>query len=105
MQDTARRAKITVSADGTGLVSQAGVAALAETLRVTGIDDGLSAGLARWRAGRAVHDLGEDPHRPGHGAGARRDCLADVAVLRAQPQQIAAGLRFREDALLRAVVA
>ena len=59
MQNTARRTKITVSADGTGLVSQAGVLLLAETLRVTGIGDGLSGGLARWRAPRAVHDPGK----------------------------------------------
>jgi hypothetical protein len=33
--DTARRTKITVSADGTGLVAQAGALLLTETLRVT----------------------------------------------------------------------
>jgi hypothetical protein len=54
-----RRAKITVSADGAGLVSQAGVLVLAETLRVTGLGEGLSGALARWRAPRAVHDPGK----------------------------------------------
>ena len=57
MQNTARRPKITVSADGKGLVSQAGALLLAETLRVTGLGEGLAEGLARWRAPRAVHDL------------------------------------------------
>jgi Transposase DDE domain group 1 len=59
VQDTARLPKITVSADGQGLVSQAGALLLAETLRVTGLGVGLSAGLARWRASRAVHDPGK----------------------------------------------
>ena len=59
MQNTARLPKITVSADGQGLVSQAGALLLAETLRVTGLGACLSAGLARWRAPRAVHDPGK----------------------------------------------
>jgi hypothetical protein len=42
-----------VSADGRGLVSQAGAVLLWETMRVTGLARGLSAGLARWRAGSA----------------------------------------------------
>ena len=50
MQNTVRRAKITVSADGEGLVSQAGVLLLAEAIRVSGLRRGLSGGLARWRA-------------------------------------------------------
>ena len=49
MQNTARRPKITVSADGKGLVSQAGALLLAETLRVTGLGEALTAELARWR--------------------------------------------------------
>jgi hypothetical protein len=53
-----RRAKITVSADGHRLVSQAGTLLLAEAARITGLGQGLSAGLARWRAPRAVHDPG-----------------------------------------------
>ena len=59
VNNTARRTKITVSADGTGLVSQAGGLLLAEALRVTGLGQGLSGGLARWRAPRAVHDPGK----------------------------------------------
>ena len=48
MNSTARRAKIAVSADGRGLVSQAGTVLLAETARVTGLERGLTDGLARW---------------------------------------------------------
>jgi hypothetical protein len=32
---------------------------LCEAMRVTGLARGLSAGLARWRAPRAVHDPGK----------------------------------------------
>ncbi len=86
MQNTARRSKITVSADGQGLVSQAGALLLAETLRVTGLDAGLSAGLARWRTPRAVHDPGKILADLVVMLGLGGDCLADVAVLRDQPE-------------------
>ena len=86
MQNTASRAKITVSADGTGLVSQAGMVLLAEAARVTGLGQGLSAGLARWRAPRAVHDPGKIIADLATAVALGGDCLADVAVLRAQPQ-------------------
>jgi Transposase DDE domain group 1 len=86
VQNTARRSKITVSADGKGLVSQAGGLLLTETLRVTGLDQSLSGGLARWRASRAVHDPGKIITDLVVTLGLGGDCLADVAVLRAQPQ-------------------
>jgi Transposase DDE domain group 1 len=59
MNGTACHPKIVVSADGTGLVSQAGGLLLTWTLRATGLDAGLSAALQRWRAPRAVHDPGK----------------------------------------------
>src|SRR5215813_3800573 len=59
---------------------------LAETLRVTGIGDGLSGGLARWRAPRAVHDPGKILTDLAMALALGGDCLADVAVLRAQPE-------------------
>jgi hypothetical protein len=86
VQNTARRPKITVSADGTGLVSQAGVLLLAETLRATGLGEGLSGALARWRAPRAVHDPGKILTDLVMTLALGGDCLADVAVLRAQPE-------------------
>jgi hypothetical protein len=84
VQNTARRTKIAVSADGKGLVSQAGVLVLAEALRVTGLGEGLAGALARWRASRAVHDPGKIIADLALALGG--DCLADVAVLRAQPE-------------------
>jgi hypothetical protein len=85
VQNTARRSKITVSADGKGLVSQAGGVLLAETVRVTGLGAGLSGGLARWRAPRAVHDPGKILTDLALAVALGGDCLADVAMLRAQP--------------------
>jgi hypothetical protein len=86
VNNTVRRPKITVSADGTGLVSQAGVLLLAEAARVTGLGQGLADGLARWRAPRAVHDPGKILADLVMTLALGGDCLADVAVLRAQPQ-------------------
>ena len=86
MHTTARRTKITVSADGTGLVSQAGMLLLAEAARATGLGQGLSAALARWRAPRAVHDPGKILTDLAMALALGGDCLADVAVLRASPQ-------------------
>jgi Transposase DDE domain group 1 len=85
VHNTARRTKITVSADGTGLVSQAGTLLLAETARVTGLSQGLAGGLARWRAPRAVHDPGKILTDLAMAVALGGDCLADVAVLRSQP--------------------
>jgi hypothetical protein len=85
MQDTARRPKITVSADGSGIVSQAGTLLLIQTLRVTGLDRGLSAGLARWQPNRAVHDSGKIIADLAVTLALGGDCLADIAVLRAEP--------------------
>ena len=86
MNNTARRPKITVSADGQGLVSQAGALLLAEAARVTGLGEGLSAGLARWRAPRAVHDPGKIIADLAMALALGGDCLADIAVLRSQPE-------------------
>jgi hypothetical protein len=47
VQNTARRPKITVSADGRGIVSQAGTMLLLDAARVTGLSQGLAGGLAR----------------------------------------------------------
>ena len=49
MHLTAGNRKIMVSADGTGIVSQAGGLLLTQVLRLTGLDRGLEAALGRWR--------------------------------------------------------
>jgi hypothetical protein len=75
-----------VSADGTGIVSQAGAVLVTQTLRATGLDRGLSAALERWRPGRAVHDPGKILTDLSVALALGGDCLADIAMLRAQPQ-------------------
>ena len=74
-----------MSADGRGLVSQAGAVLLRETLRVTGLGRGLSAALQPWRARRAVHNPGKIVADLAAALALGGDCLADIAVLRAQP--------------------
>jgi hypothetical protein len=75
-----------VSADGTGIVSQAGGLLLTRTLRATGLDRGLDTALERWRPARAVHSPGKIITDLAVAAALGGDCLADVAILRAQPE-------------------
>jgi Transposase DDE domain group 1 len=86
MQLTARSSKIMVSADGTGIVSQAGGLVLTRALRAAGLDRGLDAGLERWRRPRAVHSPGKIITDLAVAVALGGDCLADVAMLRAQPE-------------------
>jgi hypothetical protein len=74
-----------VSDDGKGLVSHAGGVLLTRTAAVTGLQEKLSAGLARWRAPRAVHDPGKMITDLAVTLALGGDCLADAAVLRAHP--------------------
>ena len=85
MKVTSRATKIAVSADGSGAVSQAGALLLVETLRVTGLGRGLSDSLARWRPGRATHDPGKVVADLVVALGLGGDCLADIALARAEP--------------------
>jgi hypothetical protein len=85
VQNTTSRPKITVSADGSGIVSQAGALLLTETARITGLQAGLSAGLGRWRRPRAVHNPGKIVTDLAVAVALGGDCLADAAVLRAEP--------------------
>jgi hypothetical protein len=75
-----------VSADGTGIISQGGGLLLAQTLRATGLDRGLDAALERWRQPRAAHSPGKIITDLAVAVALGGDCLADVAILRAQPE-------------------
>jgi hypothetical protein len=86
MKATATCPKITVSADGSGIVSQAGALLLTQSMKATGLDRGLSAALERWRASRAVHDPGKIIADLVVALALGGDCLADIAVLRGQPE-------------------
>jgi Transposase DDE domain group 1 len=66
-------------------MSQAGSVLLWETMRVTGLARGLSQNLARWRAPRAVHEPGKIIADLAAAVALGGDCLADIAVLREQP--------------------
>jgi Transposase DDE domain group 1 len=81
----ARRPKILVSDDGPDIVSQAGALLLTETARITGVAAGQSAGLARLRPSREVHDPGKTVLDLAIAVPLGGDCLADGGVLRAEP--------------------
>jgi hypothetical protein len=85
VKNNARSSRVTVSSDGKGLVSQAGAVLVWETMRVTGLGRGLSQALERWRAPRAVHDPGKIVVDLAAALALGGDCLADIAVLREQP--------------------
>jgi Transposase DDE domain group 1 len=86
VKNTGPRPRLQVSADGSGLVSRGGALLLTRTARAAGLDEGLSAGLARWRAPRAVHDPGKAVLDLAVMVAAGGDCLADAAMLRAEPE-------------------
>ena len=75
-----------VSADGSGIVSQAGGLLLTRTLRAVGLGRGLEAALERWRPGRAMHSPGKIVTDLAVALALGGDCLADVALLRAEPE-------------------
>lgn len=97
MQLTARSRKIRVSADGTGIVSQAGGLLLTRTLRVRGLDRSLGEALERWRAPRAVHSPGKILTDLAVALALGGDCPAYVAMLR-RAGPVRAG-RFRSGGL------
>ncbi|MBB6345519.1 hypothetical protein FHU36_002028 [Nonomuraea muscovyensis] len=78
MKTIASQRKIAVSADGSGLLSQAGALLLLRTLRVTGLDQALSTQLQRWRPARAVHDPGKILADLAITLALGGDCLADI---------------------------
>ena len=86
MKTTGRSAKLVVSSAGAGIVGQAGGVLLTETLRATGLDQALSAGLERWRKPRATHDPGKVVADLAVMLALGGDCLSDIAVLRAEPE-------------------
>jgi hypothetical protein len=78
--------RVALSADGSGIVGQAGALLLLETLWMTGFAQGLSAGLERWRKPRVVHDPGKVVADLAVTLALSGGCLADIVVLRAEPE-------------------
>ncbi|MBT2511727.1 IS1380 family transposase [Streptomyces sp. ISL-98] len=74
-----------VRGGGRAVVSQAGSVLLVETIRKSGLDTAISAALAPWHKARAVHDPGKVLLDLALAVAMGGDCLADVALLRAEP--------------------
>jgi hypothetical protein len=68
------------------LISSSGALLLKETTRVARLDRGLSQALSRWRSDRSVHDPGKVLLDVATAVALGGDCLADVAVVRSQPE-------------------
>jgi hypothetical protein len=76
---------LTVDSTANGIVSCAGATLLADTATKTGLDQALSAALARWRHPNAIHDPGKILCDLAITLALGGDCLADIATLRAEP--------------------
>ncbi|MEE4590172.1 MULTISPECIES: IS1380 family transposase [Streptomyces violaceusniger group] len=76
---------VRVEGNGRAVVSQAGAVLLVETVRKTSLDQAISAALAPWCKPRAVHDPGRILLDVALATALGGDCLADVAILRAEP--------------------
>jgi hypothetical protein len=77
--------RVRVDGAGKGVVSHAGGALLTATVRASGLDVALSAALAPWRKPLAVHDPGKVLLDLAVTLALGGDCLADIALLRAEP--------------------
>lgn len=67
-------------------MSSAGGALLSSTAQLSGLQRALSAGLAPWRSSRSVHDPGKMLVDVATAVALGGDCMADVAVVRCQPE-------------------
>jgi hypothetical protein len=77
--------RVHVDGAGKGVVSQAGVVPLTRTIKASGLDRALSAALGRWRKPLAIHDPAKVLLDLAVTLGLGGDCLADIALLRAEP--------------------
>ena len=77
--------RLHVDTSGSAAVGQAGGVLLVETIRIAGIDRGLSAALGPWRKPLAVHDPGKVVLDLAVALALGGDCLADVDAVRAEP--------------------
>ncbi|WP_372412132.1 IS1380 family transposase [Streptomyces luteireticuli] len=76
---------VRVQSGGSAVISRAGAVLLTETVRKSGLDKAVSAALVPWRKPRAVHDPGKVLLDMALAVALGGDCLADVAMLRAEP--------------------
>ncbi len=85
MKTTGWYPRLQVDTSRVTAAGQAGGVLLTETVRVSGLDTALSAGLARWRKPLAVHDPAKVLLDLAVSLALGGDCLADVGVLRSEP--------------------
>ena len=85
MKRNRRRPRVRLDTTGEPLVSSAGGALLVQTTRVSGLEQALSVVMGPWRSGRATHDPGKVLLDVATAIALGGDCLADLAVVRAQP--------------------
>jgi hypothetical protein len=78
--------RVRVDGSSGALVSQAGATVLLETVRAVGLDRALSAALEPWHKPTAVHDPAKVITDLALTLALGGDCLADIAVLREQPE-------------------
>jgi len=74
-----------VEAGRESLISSTGASLLVQTAQVSGLAQGLSRQLAPWRAARSIHDPGKMILDLAVAIALGGDCLADAALVRAQP--------------------
>jgi hypothetical protein len=77
---------VRVDAAVRGVVSSAGGLLLTETVRASGLGEALSAALSPWRAPTATHDPAKVLTDLAVSLALGGDCLADVALLRVEPE-------------------
>ncbi|MEU6367391.1 IS1380 family transposase [Streptomyces sp. NPDC046931] len=77
--------RVRIEGGGRAVVWQAGGVLLVETVRKAGLDTAISAALTPWQKARAVHDPGKILLDMALAVALGGDCLADVAMLRAEP--------------------
>lgn len=77
--------RVRVDQSASGVVSHAGSVLLTATAARIGLDEVMSRALAPWRPRLAVHDPGKVVVDLAVALAIGGDCLADIAVLRAEP--------------------
>lgn len=78
--------QLRMTGDGESLLSCAGASLLVDTARFSGLNHALSQELAPWRSPWAIHDPGKIILDLATAVGLGADCLADIGVVRAQPE-------------------
>ena len=85
MKITGLYPRVRVDTSATAAIGQAGGVLLIRTVAVTGLDRSLSVALVRWRKPLAIHDLGKIITDLALSLALGGDCLADLALRRAEP--------------------